>query len=123
MHYDIDLHASFCDVCMAAKIKGLQTKAHSKDEAFIACGFKYLDKTTKRFRIHEDLDCHKDYSSMTIPSETNQKVKESLDEASVNENLKNRRTFVTILQNMQCFFRQTMAFRGNKNSKKVKCDD
>ena len=80
-----------------------RTNAHSKDEVFTSRGFKHSNKTTQTIRTHEYSDCRKDYRNLTNLSETNQNVDESFDEASVNEKLKKRQIFVTILKNIQFF--------------------
>ena len=93
------IDASFCHVCMTAKMKGLQTKAHSKDEAFIICGFKNWKEA---FEISEDLDCHKYYSIMKNLSETN-----------LNVDVKVK--YLYLFFRIQFLYRQGLDFRGNKN--------
>lgn len=66
-------------------------------------GFKHWNKTTKTLRTHEYSDCRKDCRNLTNLSETNQNLDESFVEASVNEKLKKRQVFVTILKNIQFF--------------------
>ena len=68
---------------MSARIKGLKTIYHNKDEAFITRGYRNWRYVTENTRVHEESDCHKDYVNQLSPPETVCYVDESFDETPI----------------------------------------
>ncbi|XP_053398113.1 zinc finger MYM-type protein 1-like [Mercenaria mercenaria] len=92
--------------------------ANSKAEtAFISTGFSNWKDATKKFKKHENSECHKEAveRSITLPKQTKD-IGETLSSAHAQEKMNNRHQLLKILRSIRFLARQGLALRGHDDN-------
>ena len=116
LHYNIELDAAFCFICMKASEQGKFLTSSRREQAFISKGFTYWKEATSAFRKHQACDCHHEANEaiIVLPKQILGDVGEILSEENKAEKAMNRKAFLTILQNLAFLARQGLPLRGGQ---------